>query len=692
MDAPARAARWAVIVIDSLRQAGQNHNYPGGAPDPLANSRTTALVSDNPSPPPGSPGPLTIPQRLTLARQHHQAGRLAEAEALYRGILYEAPRNPDALHLLGVLAYQAGRPQQAIDLIRDALAVDGVNALYHSNLAAAYLAAGRLAATVAHAREALRLQPTLPDAHYNLAVGLLGQGRLDEAAAAFAEAIRLNPAHVDARCHLGGILHHQGKLPAAVAHLREAVRVDSGHVRSRNALGAALLALGQSAAAEPHLREAVRLSPTFAEAHSNLGLALRESGRVEEAAQCFRESLRLNPRYAGAHNNLGFTLETQGRVEEARAEFHEALRLDPNNARAFVGLSRLAAAGHYDFSDDEVRRIEALAAQSGRPTDERSRLHFALARLRDRAGAYDEAFAHYRQANELLKDYLRARGAAYDPAAHGRLVDRLIAVCTPDYFGRVRGFGSDSDLPVFVVGMMRSGTTLAEQILASHPRVYGAGELRDIGDLVTNLPRRLGGDYPDCLERLDAETAHALADEYLRHLRQLGGAADRVVDKMPFNGLHLGLIATLFPRARVVYCRRDPVDTCLSCYFQHLVEPQAFTSDLGHLGHYYREYERLMAHYARVLPVPIFELSYEELTGDQEAVSRRLVEFCGLDWDERCLRFHETERVVLTPSTLQVRRPLYRSSVGRWKHYEAHLRPLLEALGRVTAPPASGPA
>jgi hypothetical protein len=160
---------------------------------------------------------------------------------------------------------------------------------------------------------------------------------------------------------------------------------------------------------------------------------------------------------------------------------------------------------------------------------------------------------------------------------------------------------------------------------------------------------------------------------------------------MPFNYLHLGLIAALFPRARVVHCRRDPVDTCLSCYFQHLVEPQAFTPDLTFLGHYYREYERLMAHWARVLPLPVFELNYEELTADQEAVSRRLVEFCGLDWDDRCLRFHETQRTVLTPSALQVRQPMYRNSVGRWKRYEKHLGPLLEALGQVTAPGASGP-
>jgi tetratricopeptide (TPR) repeat protein len=625
---------------------------------------------------------LTIPRRLELGIQHHEAGRLAEAEAEYRAILQEIPQHPDALHLLGVLAYQTGHHSEAIDLISRALTLLGPNAVYHSNLAAVYLALGRFDQTVTHCREALRLQPDFPDALSNLGIAQLGQGRLAEAADAFRAALRLQPTHLNARFHLAVLLRQQGNFPEAIALLRETVRLAPGHVQAQNALGGMLLALGQAEAAEPHLREAVRLRPDFAEAHSNLGLALRELNRIDEALASFRESLRLKPGFPGAHNNLAYTLQAQGKPDEARAEFRAALQLDPHSTRALLGLSGLAAAGHYQFSEDEVRLLQTLAARENLPLDERGRLHFALARLRDAAGAYDDAFAHYRQGNALLKEYLSRRGAAYDPEAQRRYVDRLIAVFTPAWFERVRSFGSESDLPIFVVGMMRSGTTLAEQILASHPKVHGAGELRDIGRMVAALPKRLGTteEYPECLQRLDAATARALAEEHLQRLRQLGGDAIRVVDKMPFDFLHLGVIATLFPRARIVHCRRDPIDTCLSCYFQNFVEPQTFTTELSHLGHYYREYERLMAHWMQVLPVPIFELRYEELIADQEAVSRRLLEFCCLDWDERCLRFNETDRPVLTPSALQVRRPLYRSAVGRWKRYERHLKPLLEAL------------
>jgi hypothetical protein len=230
--------------------------------------------------------------------------------------------------------------------------------------------------------------------------------------------------------------------------------------------------------------------------------------------------------------------------------------------------------------------------------------------------------------------------------------------------------------------MMRSGTSLVEQILASHPRVFGAGELPDVGLLLKELPQRLGTaqEYPECASLLDAPISRSLAEKYLAKLRHLGGQAARVVDKMPFNYLRLGLIAALFPVAKIIHCRRDPLDTCLSCYFQNFSGSHPYTFDLSDLGYYYREYQRLSAHWTNVLPLKVFDLNYESLTADLENESRRLLDFCGLDWDDRCLRFNETQRVVRTSSVLQVRQPIYRNSIGKWKQYEAHLQPLIEAL------------
>jgi tetratricopeptide (TPR) repeat protein len=626
---------------------------------------------------------LTIAQRLTLGTQHQQAGRRQEAEVLYRSILQEVPQHPYALQLLGVLAYQSGRSEEAVELMLRSIG-PGVPAGFHSNLAAAYLALGRFEEAEASSREALRINPNLADAHNNLGVSLRRLGRLIEAEQCFRAALRIHPNHADAHCNLGVVLQRQEKLAEAVGHLQEAVRLAPGNAQAQNDLGGVLLACNLPEKAIPYLREAIRLRPGFAEAHNNLGVALRDMSLFDVADEQFHEALRLNPGCAGAHNNLGFLLESQGKIAEALAEFHECLRLEPNNSQALYRLTVLAASGHYQLSDDERQRLKAIEKRNDLPAEDLSRMHFAIARADETAGAYNAAFEHYRLGNDLRKALVANRGAVYNPAAQTRTVDRLIAAYSPAWFERVRPFGTDSDLPIFIVGMMRSGTTLAEQILASHPRVHGAGELPEFGQLVHSLPKRLGGmeEYPECVTRLDEATARAVAAEYLARLRQADSEAARVVDKLPFNYLNLGLIAALFPKAHIIHCRRDPIDTCVSCYVQSFGQPHPFTLDLAHLGHYYREYNRLMAHWTRVLPVPIFELQYEELTAEQEAVSRRMVEFCGLEWDERCLRFNETERVVRTASSLQVRQPMYRSSVGRWKRYEKHLKPLLDALGQ----------
>jgi tetratricopeptide (TPR) repeat protein len=595
-----------------------------------------------------------IAERMREAQQQHQAGHLAEAEALYRSVLAEAPRHAHALHLLGVLIHQLGRHEEARTLIEQALAVQGPHPVFHSNLAAVCLALGRLEEAEAHCRSALRLKPDLADAQRNL------------------QAVRRRKGQA------------QGAEPVdELQQLTEAVERYPHSPQLQHHLAVELLARRQVEAAIEHLRQAIQLKPDYANALSNLGAALGALNRLDESVECFRAALRLQPTDTHARASLAATLSFQGRTAEALDELRETLRIDPNHVRALGVLSTLAAAGNYRFTPQEVERISALADRADLPLADRSHYHFALAQWLDQAGDYDGAFAHARRANEVRQELNRAGGEQFDPAVHRQYVDALIATFAPEYFDRVRGLGVGSELPVFIVGMMRSGTTLAEQILASHPLVFGAGELAELGQLAGGLPRRLGTElpYPQCVAAIDAATAQSVAADYLRVLQERGGSAQRVVDKMPLNFLGLGLIATLFPRARIIHCRRDPVDTCLSCYFRDFTTSFTFKYDLHHLGIYYREYARLMAHWRRVLPAPMFELQYEELTAEPEAVSRLLIEYCGLAWDERCLRFNETERPVRTASTAQVRQPMYRSAVGRWRRYEKHLGPLLAALG-----------
>jgi tetratricopeptide (TPR) repeat protein len=617
---------------------------------------------------------------MAQAGELRQAGRLAEAEAIYRAILAEAPQDPHTLHFLGTLVHQTGRHEEALGLITRALAAEGPHPVIYANLATVNLALDRLDEAERNCRLALDRQPNLASAVFCLGVVHYRRGRHAEAAAAFCDAVRHDPRRGDARRRLEA--RPEELRFAVVAQLQARHQAEPGNDEVCRDLATALLADRRPQEAMVHLRESLRLWPHQAELHALLGLAHQQLEQMAEAADCFRTALRCNPAHTQARCDLGGALETLGRADEGAEEFRIVLAQQPTNTEAIAALSKLAVAGHHRFSDEELACIETLSARPDLTIADECRLHFALAQLLDHRGDSTAAFEHARRANAARARFDRGRGHVFDPAENRRRIDRLIAVFTPTYFAHLRSLGSESDLPIFIVGMMRSGTTLAEQILASHPQVHGAGELREIGMASTALPKRLGtvDEYPECMLHLDAATAAVTAEAHLRMLRRRGGDALRVVDKYPLNFLNLGTIATLFPRAKIIHCRRDPLDTCVSCYFQDFFDPFPFKHDLTHFGEYYREYERLMAHWREVLPMPIFELQYEELTADPETISRRLVEYCGLDWDDRCLKFHKTERPVRTASLLQVRKPMYRSAVGRWKRYEQQLQPLIEAL------------
>ncbi len=583
----------------------------------------------------------TTVEALATARWHHQAGELAQAERIYRQILQINPNHAEALYLLGEVCSGLRKLDEAAACFRRLLAI----------------------------------QPGNAEAWNYLGVVHLNRGKLDEATACYEEAVRLRPDLFAARNNLGDALLKQGKPEQAEACLRQAVLLQSNRGELHYNLGKALQAQGKGAEARACLERAVRLKPDLAQAHSSLGLLLVQEGEDDAAVPCFEQAVRLRPRDASAHSNLATALVEQGKVEEAAAHYREALRLNPNCVAA---LANTAIHDLFPLTDDQVGRILALLTHPRLPLADASVLHFALANLRSRAGDDDGAFDHFRQGNALRRRLYQQTGGAFDPEAHRRETDRRIRTFTPEYFRRVEGFGLDSEAPLFIVGMPRSGTTLVEQILSRHLQVFGAGELADVGRLAQSLAAPAEDDLASS-PLMDRQRVRELAERHLERLTHLGGAALRVSDKMPTNFLHLGLIAALFPQARVVHCRRDPLDACVSCYLQHF-HGLNFTYDLTDLGIFYREYERLTAHWRAVLPLRLLEVSYEELVTNQEEVSRRMVSFCGLDWDERCLAFHENPRPVHTRSTLQVRRPIYASSVGRWKRYEKHLQPLREAL------------
>ncbi|MCH7539691.1 MAG: tetratricopeptide repeat protein [Proteobacteria bacterium] len=679
---------------------------------------------------PGSSRDRAAPQArttkaLTAALEHHRAGRLKEAEAIYRRVLEVQPRHADALHLLGVAAHHAGRPAEAVDLIGKAIAAGGRVAVYHNNMGEAYraqdkfdeavlhyrqalaiqpnsvgtcynlgaalMAQGQAEAAIAAYRQALTIEPNAPEAHYNLACALRQRGAVEEAIGSYERALELNPDLVEAHFNLAGALTERHRREEAIVHLRQVIARQPENAEAHYRLGQALAALDRFEDAAACHRQALKIDPDRAEFHYDLGLCLKQQGRPEEAVKRFKRARALQPTLAEAHVSIGVHLQGQGRFEEAAECHRRAIALKPELGVAHYYLALMAPAKNAGTSAQEIERIEAILERADVPAEERAHLHFALAETHHNQGAYDKAFTHYRLANELkaktlahhrLANGLKGRELKFDAEGFSAYVDRLIATFGHAFFEQKRAVGSDSELPVFIVGMARSGTTLVEQIIASHGQAFGAGERDDIDRIVKALPAALGTDtpYPGCAALIDRDSAHRLVKDYLARLRGLSAKALRITDKMPNNFLRLGMIALLLPKARIIHCRRDPLDTCLSCYFQNFTRPISYAHDLESLGLYHRQYERLMDHWRGVLKVPMIELWYEDLVADQEGVTRRIVDFLGLEWNDACLAFHKHDRPIDTASFWQARQPVYRSSVGRWRHYEKYLDPLKQAL------------
>ncbi len=622
---------------------------------------------------------------------------------------------------LGLAQQAAGKRDAAIASYRQALRIepDYVDAL--TNLGGLLLNQGETEAAIAGFRNLVRLAPRNALGHGNLGTALLARGALDEAAACFGEALRRKPDYADAHNGLGAVFLARYRYGDAEASLIEALGHEPRHFRAHNNLGLVRAALGRHEEAVESFHAALSLRPSYAEAHQNLAAVLIELDMPEDAEAAFREVLRLRPGDRQARLSLAKLQSRREEFDAALAAYDEILENDPESDRALIGKARvLQGTGQHGAAGRILRRLAgadnlspevaamfgelaraaggasgpAVAGEDvvtvlervlGRPAlseRERSMLLFSLGGLHDHLGAFDAAFRCYQEANAL-------RHAPFDGDAVARRTGQQLAYFSAERLARLPRATNRDDLPVFIVGMPRSGTSLVEQILASHPRVAGAGELRLVGAIAKSLS--LGTDSgavvaaPDFApgSGLDQDLIDRAAASHLERLRTIGGEAARVTDKMPYNFLHLGLISLLFPGARIIHCLRDPMDTCTSCYFQGFRAGNAQTFDLGHLGAFYVQYDRLMRHWRRVLDIPMLEVRYEDHVAEPERTCREMLAFLDLEWDPQCLRFHESSRIVRTASRDQVREPIYTRSVARWRNYERHLGPLKEALAEV---------
>jgi tetratricopeptide (TPR) repeat protein len=454
---------------------------------------------------------------------------------------------------------------------------------------------------------------------------------------------------------------------------RQLLAAHEGDVDALVILAVVADAKGQYDVAADHLERCVRLQPGNPRLLLRLARALQDAGRLEAALNRFDQLARLQPGLPAAIAGRADVLARRGARDEALAELEPCIDAGREDAAMAVLYVRLKTQ-----AGDCARAVEIARRHADGPGEPGviRQLHFELGAAYEKSGAYDDAFAAYARANELAP-------VQFDPQAAVERADRLIEVCTRETLTRLPRAEEAGDAAVFVIGMPRSGTTLVERILDAHPEVHGGGELDGIPQIVDNLPERIGSTlpWPACIRDLEPDDVESLGAIYLEQIRALAPDARRIADKQLGNDQALGVIALLLPRSRVISCRRDPMDTCFSCFARDLVpELNPYASDLRWLGLMFRQRERLMAHWQRELDLSILTVQYEALVEDQAGVSRRIIEFCGLDWDDRCLRYYERADPAHTLSYDQVRQPIYTTSVGRARRFERHLGPLREAL------------
>jgi tetratricopeptide (TPR) repeat protein len=575
---------------------------------------------------------------------------------------------------------ELGQHDEALAAFRQAAALSPHFASARANLGRTLLELGRPAEALPHCREAVRLCPGEAVLHYQLGLALRAVGQPGEARDAFLEAVRRDARYARAYAELGTLLRQEGRFRQALACFREAARLEDGNAALWQLAGELHWDLGEFEPATTCWQRVLALDPQRAEGHLGLACGLQERGCLDEAREHYRIALRLQPNLARAQVGLGHLHEMMGERVEAEAAYRDALRLVPNDALALACLAKLLGG---KLPEADRAAVEQCLADPSLVPEIRAHLLFGLAHVLDAREDFAGAAETSRRANAAMSAARRGR-REYDSAAHAAFVANVLRVFGKDFFARVAGMGLPTERPVFVFGLPRSGTTLIEQVLASHSRVHGAGELLASVETFERLPAVLGRAGPpvDCVRRLDAASIRRLGGEYLERLKAPEGVgAERLIDKMPENYLYLGYLAALFPRATFIHCRRDLRDTAVSCWLTDF-SSIPWANEIDDIAERFRQYRRLMAHWEGILPVRIHAVDYEEAVADLEGVARRLIAACGLEWEPACLEYYRTRRPVLTASLHQVRRPVYRHSVGRWKHYADHLADLLAALPR----------
>lgn len=688
---------------------------------------------------------LSPAEALDAAGKLYYAGRLQQAEQICRQVISNRPTLPDAHNLLGIVRNARGDPEGAVEALRQAIRLNPSIPSYHSNLGEIERQRGNLDEAQAALTRALELDPNTAQAYSNLGIVHFDRKEFEEAAACYEKAIALQPNFPEAHNNLGNAYRALERRKEAIACYQRAVAQREGYAEAYNNMATALRDGEDVEAAEHAYRKAVMLKPDYLDAYNNLAIMYSALDRTDDALRTLADALKVDEKHIktllnvskvqlkrGAHeiarqaaqmaldidpdnaetyyalgdiqheldqpeNALsyvdqaierdaeagdfhsfrGVILKNLGRLEEARLSVRKALELNPKLYGAYSNLNDLET-----FSADHeltIKMKEILAEAEEPEADRYVPIYFTLGKALDDSGDHVAALEHYKTGARLRRAQLE-----YDEADNDKFFDDICASFPKEIFENRPYKGHPSDAPVFIIGMPRSGSTLAEQILSSHPKAFGAGEIkvlhRSMGvlrDRFPSIPK-----FPAMVEALEPEHFEQIANGYIEEVRRRAGPEPlRITDKLLTNFFFAGLINLLFPNAKMIHTRRNPVDTCLSAFTKLFKDDMPHSYDFGELGRYYLKYEQVMAHWEKVLPPGVLmTVDYESVTEDLEANARAMVDHVGLEWDDACLAFYKSSRPVKTASVAQVRKPIYKTSVERWRRYGDGLQPLLDAL------------
>ncbi len=608
------------------------------------------------------------------AARAHEAGDLTAAARCYRRVLRSDPHNGELWHRLGGILYQLDKTDSAIEALEKAVGLSPDASTMASDLGGLYLSLGRFDDAERAFVTALRIAPASPGARYNLSIALYSQGRVAESISHLTRLVAAQPDFAEAHHNLGVAFRAEGMLSNAISALEKALALQADNT-------SVMLELARAYREFRSVERALVLYRSYLDYRKDLealveyGELLHDNGETKRALETIEKAVAENPNDAMLTVCLGRLRHNAGDLEGAERVLRDGLRVNPDNISAVIGLSRVRRIT--DPDDELLAVMRGMLGGTGGDELQRAALHYSVAKICDDLARYDEAFEHYRLGSEINR-----RQYHYDRAKMEATHSRVIEVFDRATIDELSELGSDSDVPLLIVGMPRSGTSLVEQVISSHPMAAGAGELRFFSSLAQQLPNIVGSElpFPDCIHAIDGAAADKITTNYVDLLRRHSSDARKISDKLPGNYINIGLFRGLFPNGRIISCRRDPLDVALSIYFQYFGEGHEYAWNLDDIAHRYGQYERVRRHWAAVLPGVIQDIQYEEMIVDFETTARRLIAYCGLDWDDDCLAFYQTKRDVRTASNWQVRQPIYKRSLARWEHYRHHIGPLIEAL------------